>query len=282
MSGEKYWMAWSGETFGPYELADIQRRWNAGELAGDEQLCRVGDASETWVGARQLFEPKTAKVENNPKSSHGSNSNGHRHVAQPPSLLKRYLSEDQDEGAVRKILGKAESLLTSGETIDFIGVQKKLLINLSPDAVVLTNRRFMIVRPKLLGMTFEDYLWPHVADVHLSEQMLTATIYCVITNGHKLEIDSLPKAQARRIYAYAQGVEEQMHKLRHARDLETRRASAGGVVINGTLPGATMPAAAVVGGDPVQMLSKLKQMLDAGLIEQGEYDAKKAEVLSRM
>ena len=32
--------------------------------------------------------------------------------------------------------------------------------------------------------------------------------------------------------------------------------------------------------DPMEKLSKLKKMLDAGLIEQSEYDAKKAEILS--
>lgn len=34
--------------------------------------------------------------------------------------------------------------------------------------------------------------------------------------------------------------------------------------------------------DPMEKLSKLKKMLDAGLIEQSEYDAKKAEILSNM
>ena len=34
--------------------------------------------------------------------------------------------------------------------------------------------------------------------------------------------------------------------------------------------------------DPVERLSKLKKMLDAGLIEQSEYDAKKSEILSSM
>lgn len=34
--------------------------------------------------------------------------------------------------------------------------------------------------------------------------------------------------------------------------------------------------------DPIEILAKLKKMLDAGLIEQSEYDAKKAEVLNRM
>lgn len=44
--------------------------------------------------------------------------------------------------------------------------------------------------------------------------------------------------------------------------------------------GAKQPAAN--GEDPIEVLSKLKKLLDAGLIEQAEYDAKKAEVLGRM
>ena len=34
--------------------------------------------------------------------------------------------------------------------------------------------------------------------------------------------------------------------------------------------------------DPVEVLGKLKKMLDAGLIDQSEYDMKKAEILKRM
>ena len=34
--------------------------------------------------------------------------------------------------------------------------------------------------------------------------------------------------------------------------------------------------------DPIEILSKLKKMLDAGLIEESEYNAKKAEILERM
>ena len=36
------------------------------------------------------------------------------------------------------------------------------------------------------------------------------------------------------------------------------------------------------GEEPMVVLSKLKKLLDVGLIEQGEYDAKKAEILSKM
>lgn len=45
---------------------------------------------------------------------------------------------------------------------------------------------------------------------------------------------------------------------------------------------ATSATPSVSTEDPMETLGKLKKMLDAGLIEQSEYDAKKAEILSRM
>lgn len=46
--------------------------------------------------------------------------------------------------------------------------------------------------------------------------------------------------------------------------------------------GAIQPTSLEPAEDPMETLSKLKKMLDAGLIEQAEYNEKKAEVLSRM
>lgn len=46
--------------------------------------------------------------------------------------------------------------------------------------------------------------------------------------------------------------------------------------------GAAQPSTQSPAEDPMETLGKLKKMLDAGLIEQAEYDAKKAEVLIRM
>lgn len=49
----------------------------------------------------------------------------------------------------------------------------------------------------------------------------------------------------------------------------------GGAIGRGSGPAAPQE-------DPVEVLGKLKKLLDAGLIEQSDYDAKKAEVLGRM
>jgi membrane protease subunit (stomatin/prohibitin family) len=42
------------------------------------------------------------------------------------------------------------------------------------------------------------------------------------------------------------------------------------------------PGAAPTGEDPVTRIKQLKEMLDLGVISQGEFDAKKQEILSRM
>lgn len=272
-----------GQEYGPFEIDALQASIEAGELVPDDYAWQEG--CDGWVRLSDLIDfeavaaPAALPTTTPPPMPASTMANiVENQAAKVESAVARYLTEEQDPSAVHRIVQKAQSLLTRGELIDYIAVQKKPIITISPDAVVLTNRRFMIVRPKLLGMTFQDFLWRQVADVHLSEQMLSATIHCTIVDGQKLEIDSIPKVQARRIYAYAQDVEERMHVERRDREMEERRASAGGVVIHS--PPAAVTTQAV--DDPVNMLSKLKQMLDAGLIEKSEFDAKKAEVLARM
>ncbi|AXA84805.1 hypothetical protein DCD74_09015 [Lysobacter oculi] len=200
--------------------------------------------------------------------------------------IQELLTDEQDENAVRKILPKVNELLTRDEVVEYMAVQKKLVVNLSPDAIVLTNRRFILVQPKMLGMSFVDFPWREVDNVHMSEQMVGATITCKTTTGKFVSLDSIPKRQARRIYAYAQQVEEQAYEKRQQVELEKLRASAGGVVLHA--PSAAAPpvpppiAAAPVADDPMQVLGKLKQLLDAGLISQDEFDAKKTDVLARL
>jgi Short C-terminal domain len=96
--------------------------------------------------------------------------------------------------------------------------------------------------------------------------------------GRFISVDSLPKAQARRLYALSQEMEEAARTERRARELEDKRAAAGGVVVQSPSAPAQAPAAP----DPLATLQKLKGMLDAGLISQAEYDQKKSEILAAM
>jgi len=194
------------------------------------------------------------------------------------NLLKKLMNEEQDPGVVEAVHEKFSGILTTDEEVLYIAVQKKPVVNVSPDSILLTTRRMVICRPKILsGFEFEDYLWRDIGDVHLKEGLIGATLTVTTVAGKQLIIDYLPKAQARRAYSISQEMEEKVLEERRRRDLEDKRAAAGGVVLQQP-PGVTGSAKE----DPLQVLTKLKQLLDAGLITQTEYDSKKTEVLSRM
>lgn len=88
--------------------------------------------------------------------------------------LKKYLNENQDPKTVEKLLLKVSELLTSNEEVQYIAVQKKPALNLSPDCIALTNKRVIFCRPKTFGlsMQFQDFLWKEIEDCHISEGSL--------------------------------------------------------------------------------------------------------------
>ncbi len=126
--------------------------------------------------------------------------------------LKKFLNEEQDPQAVEKLLGRINSLLTSQEVVEYIAVQKKPVINLSPDCIALTNRRIIFCRPKTFGlsMDFQDYNWVDIADCHIKEGIVGSTFTMRTTANYTNMMDYLPKKQARKLYQFAQEVEERM------------------------------------------------------------------------
>lgn len=209
-------------------------------------------------------------------------------AAPPPASVEHLTREKQDPASVRKIHGRVTQILTRGEEILYVAIQSKPLVNITPDCVVLTNRRFIIYQPKVLGAaSFQDYIWRDLRDAKLQENVVGATLTLQTIHGKKLAVDYLPKAQARRLYAYAQQMEEEVLEERRLRAMEEKRAASGGITFQTPMAAAAMqtPAPAAAGSaaqDPVQKLGQLKQMLDGGLITAAEYEAKKAEILSRM
>lgn len=206
--------------------------------------------------------------------------------------LKNFLNEEQDPQAVEKLLGRINSLLTSQEVVEYIAVQKKPVINLSPDCIALTNRRIIFCRPKNFGlsMDFQDYSWVDIADCHIKEGIVGATFIMKTTNNFTNMMDYLPKNQARKLYQFAQEVEERMRGLRREKNLETLRASAGGVTVNNATPIITQPqqfqeekkSLLIENEDPFALLQKLKDLKENGIISPEEFETKKNEVLSRV
>ncbi|AZA78504.1 hypothetical protein EG347_13795 [Chryseobacterium sp. G0186] len=206
--------------------------------------------------------------------------------------LKQFLNEEQDPKAVESILEKINSLLTSQEFVEYIAVQKKPVMNFSPDCIALTNRRIIFCRPKTFGlsMDFQDYSWVDIADCHIKESVFGATFFMKTIRNHTNMMDYLPKNQARKLYQFAQEIEEQMRGLRREKDLETRRASAGGVTVNNATPIIAQPQQfqeqqkplLIENEDPFALLQKLKGLMENGIISTREFEEKKNEILSRV
>jgi len=204
--------------------------------------------------------------------------------------IKKFLNEDQDPKAVEKISEKVNDLLTNGETVEYIAVQNKPAINISPDSIVLTNKRILFFRSKSFGLVtdFNDYLWKDVAESHISEAILGSTFSMTAVTGFIESIDYIPKSQARKLYQYAQGKEEEMIEYRREKELEERRAALGGIVVNTQNENQEKPAepqeakSETPAEDPMETLLKLKAFLDNDLISLEDYETKKKEILNRM
>ncbi len=205
--------------------------------------------------------------------------------SQVAHILQKFLNEQQDAVIVEQTYNRVKEILTSGEEILYIAVQKKPLVNVSPGSAVLTDKRFIVYQPNLFGGAhFADYIWRDLRDARLTEGMAGSILTMQTVQGLLLTISYLPKAQARRLYSFAQQMEENVREERRSRDLEDKRAAAGGIVLQNGLPtvqSTSVPAQAS-SEDPMQKLKTLKQIFDSGLITAEEYDAKKGDILSKL
>ena len=231
-------------------------------------------------------------------------------------MMEKFLSEEQDPKAVEKVYLRLADLLTTGEEILYIAVQKKPLVNLFPDCVALTNKRILFFTPTNFGLSikFIDFVWKDVVDVYTKEEIIGAIFSVKTTNGAEMGVDYLPKIQARKLYQYAQERKEAEREARRLRDLEEKRAESGSVQFENaarmsaqpvvpvvpvpetvSAPAYTQPAAPVYHAEPApvipepqkpdeltEKLKKLKMLFDNGLISQEEYNNKKLDLLSEL
>ena len=220
------------------------------------------------------------------------------------AMIEKFLTEEQDPKAVEKIYLRLADLLSSGEEIIYIAVQKKPIVNLFPDCVALTNKRVLFFTPANLGLTikFLDFVWKDIVDVYSKEEIIGAIFSIKTTNGAEMGVDYLPKVQARKLYQYAQERKEAEREARRLRDLEEKRAESGAVQFENGAKAVTQPVTPVAPEpepEPVSVhspvppapeapkpdeltekLKKLRMLYDNGLISQEEYNMKKLGLLS--
>lgn len=180
------------------------------------------------------------------------------------------------------------SLMGRGEYPVHMLVQDRLrALSIHPSALVLTNRRIMVVRRTMMAQSFLDMSWSDANDAHLVESWRGATFAVQSIKGQILEIDALPVDLARPAYAFAQRAEELAAEWRRNRRMEEERARARGVSVSDLLPPtqplSSSPAPTSGSGDEIEQgLARLMSLKEKGLISEDEYAQKRSELLSRL
>ncbi len=225
--------------------------------------------------------------------------------------LKKILNEDQDPKAIEKITAKLQNLLMLNETVGYIAVQKKPAVNMFPDSVVVTNKRIILCKPKNLGLSMEfiDYDWDDIAASFVKEGILGADFTFSTKSDLTHTIDYLPKNQARKLYTFAK---EQLDILKNGTPQHLAEVTKNETILEENVEefeteevtnfAEIIPVQTEI-YEPVQIentsttndfnvklsqeelfekLQNYKKLLDNGLIMQGEYDAFKKEILSKM
>ena len=144
----------------------------------------------------------------------------------------------------------------------------------------MTNRRIIILNVGIFGtVNIWDVIWRDLMDAKLNIGILRASITLHTRKGSRF-VGNLLKTPASRAYSILQEQEERIAEERRQREIEEKRAAAGGVVIN-TPQGCQGVNPSTPLGDSIAVMRQLKDMLDAGLITQGEYESKRQSIISR-
>jgi hypothetical protein len=173
------------------------------------------------------------------------------------------MSETLGEGAadVAGPLGQLRGVLIPGETLEAFAIQRRLFaLTHRRVLIAATSGRLVVLTRKLLGgFDVTTIRWQDLEEVTLHVGMLSADL--ALRAGKATDLASLATQGSQRVDF-------------RVRELEELRARAGGIQVS------SGPPAAPAGDDAVRRLQEAKQLLEARLITDAEYEAIKAKIVS--
>ncbi|HUA89710.1 MAG TPA: hypothetical protein VL994_09760 [Steroidobacteraceae bacterium] len=185
-------------------------------------------------------------------------------------------------------LAELRSVLIPGETLEAIAVQRRLFA-LTHRRVLLaaTSGRLVVLTRKLLGgFDVTTIRWQDLEEVTLHVGMLSAALALragkatdlaslATTGSQRVEFRGLRREQAQAVYRICQTQDQAWREKRRIRELEELRARSGGIQVSSGAAAGT-----ATDGDAVRRLQEAKQLLEARLITDAEYEAIKAKIVS--
>lgn len=154
-----------------------------------------------------------------------------------------------------------------------------------------TSGRFISLTRRLFGgYDSADIRWQDLKETRIRAGILSADLTLVAQSSSDLNIGSeinrvwtfegLRKDQAQAIYRICQQHDQVWREKRRVRELEELRAKSGGVQFGGTPAGYSSTDAAGAESEPTRRLRQAREMLDAKLISDSEFESIKAKIVS--
>jgi hypothetical protein len=196
-----------------------------------------------------------------------------------------------DQLGLGAALATLQGLLTSGETLEAWAAQRRLYALTHRRALIAaTSGRFISLTRRVFGgYDSADIRWQDLKETRIGAGIIAADLTLVAQSSSDLNIgaevnrvwsfEGLNKDQAQAIYRICQQHDQVWREKRRVRELEELRAKSGGVQLSGT-PSGYAGADAAAESEPVRRLRQAREMLDAKLISDSEFESIKAKIVS--
>src|SRR6202167_886168 len=196
-----------------------------------------------------------------------------------------------DNLALTSALATLRGLLTAGETLEAWAVQHRLYaLTHRRTCIAATSGRFISLYRRLLGgYESADIRWQDLKETRISAGIIAADLTVIAQSSSDLNIgaevnrvwsfEGLHKDQAQAMYRICQQHDQVWREKRRVRELEELRAKSGGVQISGASPGYGSDAAGAE-SEPARRLRQAREMLEAKLISDSEFESIKAKIVS--
>jgi hypothetical protein len=194
-----------------------------------------------------------------------------------------------DEAGLERPLAQLRSVLIPGETVEAWAIEMRLFaVTHRRLLIAATSGRLIVLSRKLLGgYDVTTIRWQDLEEVTLRVGMLSADLAVRAgkatdlaslgaAGSQRVEFRGLRRGEAQAVYRICQSQDQAWREKRRVRELEELRARSGGIQVT---PG-TLGVGAAAESDAVRRLQEAKQLLEARLISDAEYEAIKAKIIS--
>jgi len=196
------------------------------------------------------------------------------------------------DASAHRALAILRDLLTTDERLEAWAMQHRLYaLTHRRLCIAATSGRFISVSRKVLGgYDSADIRWQDLKETRIRAGIIAADLTLVEQTSSDLNIGSetnrvwtfegLVKDQAQAIYRICQQHDQVWREKRRVRELEELRAKSGGVQFGGGAAPYSASDAAGAESEPARRLRQAKEMLDARLISDSEFESIKAKIVS--